>query len=225
MDTKDIDGKRHSERKRWTPISAAERHSRLIQAAICVIARDGLPATSTRSVALEAGMNQAMLHYTFASKEELLLAVLDAMHGEARTIIEKGARSAVTLEKAIRRASAAYWKHVQINPALHKAQYELTLYALTSPNSPDLARKQYDGYVDILLHTFAHIEPHRPRAQLEQIAAACIAAMDGLILQFLAGGNVKSCGSRLKWIIDAICSAAAAEPKASEQKRRRNRAQ
>ena len=46
----------------------------------CII-RDGHARLSTRAVALEAGVNQSLIHYHFGTKERLMLAVLGRMTG------------------------------------------------------------------------------------------------------------------------------------------------
>jgi AcrR family transcriptional regulator len=48
----------------------------ILDAARQVLAEEGLPAISTRRVARQAGVNQALVHYHFKSIEQLLLEVL-----------------------------------------------------------------------------------------------------------------------------------------------------
>ncbi|WP_084615561.1 TetR/AcrR family transcriptional regulator [Solimonas flava] len=199
-------------RRAWTPMSAEERHRRLIEAAIRVIARDGLPAASTRAVAAEAGMNQAMLHYTYTGKDELLIAVLEAIHADVRRVIGAAVQGAATLADAARQVSRAYWQHVVADPALQKVHYELTLYALTASGQTGLARRQYEGYIEMLAQAFASVAPTWPQDELRRLAGAALAAMDGLILQFLATGDTAACEARLQWIDAAIDAAARRAP-------------
>lgn len=49
-----------------------QRRAALIEAALRVIARDGLAAATTRAIAAEAGMSLASLHYAFTSRDELI---------------------------------------------------------------------------------------------------------------------------------------------------------
>ncbi|WP_020650406.1 TetR/AcrR family transcriptional regulator [Solimonas variicoloris] len=199
-------------RRAWTPISAEERHRRLIEAAIRVIARDGLPAASTRAVAAEAGMNQAMLHYTYTGKDALLIAVLEAIHADVRGVIAAAVQGAATLADAARQVSRAYWQHVVAAPALQKVHYELTLYALTANGQTGLSRRQYEGYIEMLTQAFAGVAPTWPQDELRRLAGAALAAMDGLILQFLATGDAAACEARLQWIDAAIVAAARRAP-------------
>lgn len=56
----------------------------MLAAARKVLIEDGLPAVTTRRVASEANVNQALVHYHFGSIENLLLDVLDTVALDAR---------------------------------------------------------------------------------------------------------------------------------------------
>jgi AcrR family transcriptional regulator len=57
---------------------------RLLAAARKVLIEDGLTAVTTRRVATEANVNQALVHYHFGSIENLLLDVLDTVAHDTR---------------------------------------------------------------------------------------------------------------------------------------------
>src|SRR5215831_11429120 len=52
--------------------------AQIIDATMRLIGRKGVAALSTRKIAREAPIHLATLHYRFGSKDDLLLAVLDA---------------------------------------------------------------------------------------------------------------------------------------------------
>src|SRR5215469_4946535 len=52
------------------------RRAELVEAAGRVVARDGVAAATTRRIAEEAGLPQGLVHYWFASKDELLEEVI-----------------------------------------------------------------------------------------------------------------------------------------------------
>jgi AcrR family transcriptional regulator len=64
----------------------AETQSVLIQAAVRLLASAGYGKTTTQSIAREAGVTTGALHHHFATKDELMLAVLDQ---SAITVEEK----------------------------------------------------------------------------------------------------------------------------------------
>src|SRR5262249_41893297 len=129
--------------------ASAAKRSEIIAAAIRVLARDGIAEATTRKIAKEAGVNQAMLGYYIGSKDDLLLAVLQEMMRLTGEI----ARSALPADRdplmALRDGITAFWEHVEAAPELQVMQYELTLYALRRPESAWLAKQQYAGYADV----------------------------------------------------------------------------
>ncbi|CAN3982517.1 TetR/AcrR family transcriptional regulator [Kitasatospora purpeofusca] len=63
-------------------VPAAERRPQLIQAAIDLMAREGIAAGSTRAIAAELGVAQATVHYTFGTKKDLYRAVVEQLTAE-----------------------------------------------------------------------------------------------------------------------------------------------
>jgi AcrR family transcriptional regulator len=62
-------------------LKGAETRQRIIRAAWSVIAERGLAGLTTRLVAKEAGISHGMCHYHFASKDDLVLAVVGQARG------------------------------------------------------------------------------------------------------------------------------------------------
>lgn len=58
------------------PVGASSTRERLIEATFTVVARDGLEATSVKTIAAEAGITPGLLHYHFPTKDALLEAAL-----------------------------------------------------------------------------------------------------------------------------------------------------
>ena len=54
----------------------------LIQAAMAVFGRDGFHATTTRAIAEEAKVNQALIGYHYGGKEGLYLAMFEHIAGQ-----------------------------------------------------------------------------------------------------------------------------------------------
>src|SRR3954469_12082755 len=76
---------------RPTRISAPERKEKILAAAEELFARKGFAGTTTRELALEAGINEALLFRHFGNKEELYWAVLEqrCRLGEGRKRMER----------------------------------------------------------------------------------------------------------------------------------------
>ena len=122
-----------------------ERRTKILEAAIAVLARDGIAETTTRKIATEAAVNQAMLRYYFGSKDDLLFAVLQEMMRQTREIVQQASLSGQNLRAILQDGLLGFWQHFESRPELQILQYELTLYALRNPTSAWLAQQQYDG--------------------------------------------------------------------------------
>jgi AcrR family transcriptional regulator len=154
-----------------------------------VLAREGLGEATTRKIAAEAGVNQAMLQYYFGSKDELLFAVLQEMMRTTGEIVRTALPANVGLGEAIAGSLTAFWTHVEAEPELEILQYELTLYALRRPESAWLARQQYTGYAAVvetlIAEAFTAADTTCPISK-SALARFLIAGLDGLILQFIS---------------------------------------
>ncbi len=60
---------------------------RILAAAAELFGELGFDATSTRDIAARSGVNKALLHYHFGSKDELLAALLDGYYGALTTTL------------------------------------------------------------------------------------------------------------------------------------------
>src|SRR5579884_514024 len=129
--------------------TSALRRGEILAAAIRVLSRDGLAAATTRRIAAEAGVNQAMLGYYFGNKDELLLAVLQEMMRLTGEIARAALQAKSDPREALGEGITAFWEHVEQAPELQVMQYELTLYALRNPSAAWLAKQQYAGYVAV----------------------------------------------------------------------------
>lgn len=186
------------------PAAAAQRRRRLCDAAVAVALRDGVAGLTTRAVAEQAGLTAAMVGYEFDSKVGLLLAVLEHIHAGVRDALAApslaGVRDPATALEAL---ALAYWRHVLETPALQRAQYELTLHALALPGGDAIARAQYQGYVLAVANALERAAPLRS-ARLHDVAGACVALMDGLILQWLATGDTAAVERRIALGVRAL---------------------
>lgn len=169
---------------------------RLRDAALAVIVRQGVEAATTRAIAEEAGLNAAMIHYAFESKDDLLHEVLAWVLEDLGHQLDAVDLDGVDLVQAGDRLARAYWAYALARPELQRAQFELTLYALTH-DAAEIAEAQYAGYVEQACRRLAEIAPSADRARLDALVGASVALVDGLILQLLATGDVERCTQRL----------------------------
>lgn len=187
------------------------RKQAILDAAIQSLARDGVAAATTRSLAAAASVNQATLLYYFESKDALLAAVLQAMMRRTRDLVAAAASSAPDLRVAVAESLRAFWSAVEREPELEMMQQELTLYALRSNTSAWLAKEQYAGYgavvATILAEAFAAAD-QRCSVPFDALARFIIAGLDGLILQFLSDRDGELARRELDLLITAVIALA-----------------
>jgi AcrR family transcriptional regulator len=83
---------------------------RLLDAGVRLFSRKGFDATGIRDIAREAGVSTSTLYHHIATKEELLIAIME----DALTVMEAVARHAIAAETgAVAQMSALVRAHVQ----------------------------------------------------------------------------------------------------------------
>src|SRR5215813_9607106 len=111
-------------KKTWT--HHADNRERLIAAGYTLLSEKGFEATTVKEIARLAGVSPGLFHYYFASKDELLLAVL----------YEAGVRYKEQLQHDLQRALASNRSFPEValvtahtigykDPAWYRLRYEL----------------------------------------------------------------------------------------------------
>ncbi|MFF8394437.1 TetR/AcrR family transcriptional regulator [Streptomyces sp. NPDC016172] len=173
-------------------LPSAERRRQLTEAAIRAMARDGVPRTTTRSIAAEAGVSLSVFHYCFDSKQQLIESVITTITGHYVTVVKEAIRPRATLEETVRAGFQAYWDHVRVHPEEHMLTYELTQYALRQPGFEYLARRQYELYAEAyteLIDQLRQTMGLRLRVPVPVLARYLAAMTDGLTLNYLVLGD------------------------------------
>jgi AcrR family transcriptional regulator len=191
--------------------SHGDRRGEILAAAVRVLAREGIVETTTRKIAHEADVNQATLAYYFGSKDGLLLAVLQEMMRTTQEIALAAAPPGVGLHDAITQGLRAFWAHVESTPELQVMQYELTLYALRTPEAAWLAREQYGGYSAVVQRLFegaCAATGERCAIGCDELARFVVGGLDGLILQFVSDRDPVRARRDLENLIAAVIALA-----------------
>jgi AcrR family transcriptional regulator len=175
-------------------MSAEERRDLLVSAAIRVMNRDGVARATTRAIAREAGMPLGVFHYAFHSKQELVIKVTETIAQRSKADIDAAVRSGPTddLYQVILRGLTAYFDHVVAHPDEHLVTYELTTSALRDHELEDVARRQYDYYLEEnekLLLAAADLFGFQFTEPVSVLSRYTLAVVDGLALSWLARGD------------------------------------
>lgn len=191
--------------------STDQRRGAIIAAAITVLASDGIAAATTRKIATEAGVNQAMLGYYFGSKDDLLFAVLQELMNQAQEVVRATRTNQHDLRTMISESLTAFWETVERQPELQIMQLELTLYATRRPASAWLAKQQYDGYGAVIAQLFRDgcLQAGQTCAvPLDALARFVMGGLDGLILQFICDRDITRARADLAHFITAVTALA-----------------
>jgi AcrR family transcriptional regulator len=177
-----------------TRMSADDRREALLEAAIRVMTRDGVVRATTRAISAEADMPLGVFHYAFRSKQELLALVTETLARQSKADIDAAVLSGGTpdLLDVIRAGLNAYLEHVVANPHAHLVTYELTVTALRDAELEEVAKRQYDYYLEqngLLLEAAAELLGIDYGEPIPVVSRLITSLMDGLALNWLARGD------------------------------------
>src|SRR3954471_10435288 len=108
--------------KTWT--HRADNRERLIAAGYTVLSEKGYEATTVKEVAHVAGVSPGLFHYYFASKDALLLAVLQEA-GARYGRMMRDIRAVTPADQFPEAALAAERERVRQEPEWYRLRYEL----------------------------------------------------------------------------------------------------
>ena len=194
-----IERQRSNERR-----SVGERREQLVDAAIEVLAAEGLTGTTTRAITDQAGLALGAFHYAFESKDALLRAVLDRRAEEMETALITATRDISSVQEVVDRLAEVAWTIVQGRRDLEIAIYELTLHALRNPELAEVAAGKYDRYVEVVRDAISGVVELPDDNAAEEIARFLVATFDGLILQDLVHGDPEAARRRLRMMSRAV---------------------
>ena len=165
-------------------ISAAERRSNFVIAAVEVIATHGIDGATTRRIAEQAQAPLATLHYCYDSKDDLLADVFEFVANTYRDVVASSdphADLVVTARQLLRGAMEFY---------LESASFAATALELTSwaqRQSGNRVIKVYDQAMEAMrtaLRNAASDHPLEPET-IDEIAYVIATLADGFALNWL----------------------------------------
>lgn len=162
---------------------------KLLEAAVDLIASDGVQAVTHRSVEERAGVARGSTRYHFHTREELLAAVLEHMADLGMSALQRAADEVdgASLDPGVmdadtqQAAMASMASGFLADPATELARFELFLHAARRPELMETVAQWRQVFVDV---SAAHLAA-RGAPEPEAAARLTIAAMDGLILHAL----------------------------------------
>jgi TetR/AcrR family transcriptional regulator, regulator of biofilm formation and stress response len=194
-------------------MSAEARRAQLLQAALRVMARDGLAAGTTRAIVAEAGMSLATFHYCFRSRNELLRELIILVTTLERDAIRSAMLPGDDFRETLRRALHGYLEHLADNPGHELFLFELNHHALRTPVLRDLADEQYRRYYESaerLLTDAAELAGMTWQVELPVLARLVVIVIDGATTTWLVDQDTEGTVKALETVVDHLATLAAA---------------
>lgn len=203
-----------------TYVKSDERRVQLVQAARKVLDREGMAGTSLRAVAGEANVPIGTVYYVFPSKESLLKAVLEDSVRDMTSSLSAIAKSAPDFPTVMRKTVLGFWSHLmEHDPGEQIMQFELSIWALRTPGMEDVAKWQYQLYLDMLTRQWDRAA-RRTGVTLsvpsEQLARLLLAGVDGLLFQYLTLKDAERSLADAEALVDLLSTYAAPRTSASD---------
>ena len=203
-------------------VRAVEREQQIVAAAIRVLSDIGVPNTTLRGVAAEAGVPLGTLHYVFPSKDKLLRAVIAAVIDDVLDTVQSDLDVGSGVAHAMRTGVTTFWKTlVEGEIGLQIMQYELELYSARSEGPGGLAQVQYERYTSLiedLCERAARAAGERCAVDFGVLARLSLALVDGLILQYIASPDSDRAHRDLDRAVDMVVLLADPRPVAGRSR-------
>lgn len=201
-------------------MTAKDRRAELVEAAIKVMARDGVAKATTRAIVAEAGMPLGVFHYCFDSREQLLQLVTARITERNVAAARAALRTEGSLRENIKESLRVFWRGVESDPGESLVGYELTQYALRNPGFEDVAAQQYARYLQAhteFLEAVADAAGIEWTVPVPVLARYVNALLDGLMICWLADRDGEQSGAVLDLLADYLMQHARSRRPASRK--------
>lgn len=192
-------------------MSSADRRSALLQAALRVIADQGMTGATTRAIVAEAGMPLASFHYAFVSRDEMMSELISLVLENESLAVFHSFGFGNDVRSSIRDALYAYLRTVEADPDHERVMLELQQYAQRTPGLEHLAREQYDRYRTVvggLLRTGAENAGVRWSLPVDDVARLVVTITDGITFGWLADRDSAAAGRVIEFAADSLSTLA-----------------
>jgi AcrR family transcriptional regulator len=201
-----------------------ERRQRIIDAAVEVLAEEGLERLTTRRIAERADAPLGSLHYCFRNKDELVSLVAERGADMLQAAFadvdpERG------VESCIRDGIDALWRWYQDNIGLQLALMELGLWRIRRGGDPQEVYAMWDPFgrtlLKELLERAVKVDDAPSTVPVDEIVRFILHRFDGLAYEYAASRDDKACGRQLEILADAMVHLATVEQRPRPPRRRK----
>jgi AcrR family transcriptional regulator len=130
----------------------------ILRATRLVLRRSGVADLSIRAVAAEAGVNLALVHYHFHSRDGLLLAALEDLNAELLAR-QRGLYSRADASLADQWRQAVEFYRLDLDSGYVRVLLELAAHGFANPEMAERVRAVMHGWQDLLHDVIAEALP------------------------------------------------------------------
>jgi AcrR family transcriptional regulator len=188
-------------------MSVADRREKLIDAAIAVMAREGVANATTRGIVAEAGMQIGVFHYCFRSRDELIGEVARAISARSFGAVGEVLERTDDPAELIRGCVDAFWRHIENDPLAWQLIFELTHFSLRQPGWESAARANRTRNIDAvagLLMVVGEKEAVQWRSPVELLAPYVLATIEGITFQWLVHREADTARELFAHLVDHL---------------------
>ena len=167
-------------------VRGADNRRRLVYAGYEVLSEKGFEAMTVKEIAFVAGVSPGLFHYYFASKDELLLAVLGEAGERFMERVTREAGSGGTARDRIERAVRFIEEAARHEPQLFRMRYEIFALGLRNPEFLPVMGEQLAHVKANIARILGEWLPEADEARVGALAAMVLACFDGFALQLIA---------------------------------------
>ena len=165
--------------KQSPKMPAEKRRQQLLQAARQLFIKKGYRGTTTEEIALKAKLTKGALYYHFASKEEILLALLQDTHCRYEEVMERICRPGVSPLEVL---TGLFSVHQREDMAEFRNMIDLWVQAIRIPR----IKKHMDAYAQETMEAIAEsLDPRfgEDKEARRQMTTLIVALYDGLAVR------------------------------------------
>ena len=163
-----------------TTDASSERREQILDAALTVLARDGISGVSMRAVSREAGLSLGLANYHFADKQGLIVAALERIADADAALVRANPddEPADALRRALRLVAAEEFLGVDY------LALRLQLWSLAGvdPEFAAINQRAQAAYLDGLTDLLVAARPDLPRDEARRRAEDILIVQNGVWL-------------------------------------------
>ncbi|KHK96690.1 hypothetical protein LK09_14055 [Microbacterium mangrovi] len=172
-------------------VAYGEGRDLLIAATVEVVADKGLRGLTFRAIADRAGVNNSLIAHHFGTRESLLFAALEWAVEQSIAATEL---PELTSESAF---TESLLGAISTRPELQAFQYEMILEARRNDTFREPVQRLYRRYHDVVVES---LRAHGVEGDADALARSTFAALDGIVLQAMAGVDQDDLRSALRQV-------------------------